>query len=93
MSVMVDAARVAAGLNIVLLIGLLTVWVRNYRAVAGSLLLGLIVFGVMLLSENAVALYFYSTAPAMPPLAVEFMMLLQVLETVGIVALFYTTWQ
>lgn len=93
MSLMVDAARVAAGLNILLLIGLLTVWVRNYRAVAGSILLGLIVFGVLLLAENAVALYFYSTAPAMPPLAVEFMMLLQVLETVGIAALFYTTWR
>lgn len=93
MSVMVDAARIAAGLNIVLLLGLLTVWVRNYRTVAGSILLGLIVFGVLLLAENAVALYFYSTAPAMPPLAVEFMMTLQVLETVGIAALFYTTWQ
>lgn len=93
MSVMVDAARIAAGLNIVLLLGLLTVWVRNYRTVAGSILLGLIVFGVLLLAENAVALYFYSTAPAMPPLAVEFMMILQVLETVGIAVLFYTTWQ
>jgi hypothetical protein len=93
MSVIVDAVRIAAGLNIVLLVGLLIIWTRNYRAVAGSLLLGLIVFGVMLLAENVVALYFYFTAPAMPPLAVEFMMVLQMLETVGIAVLFYTTWQ
>jgi len=56
MSVMVDAARVAAGLNVVLLLGLLRIWIRNYREVPGSVLRGLILFGVLLLAENAVAL-------------------------------------
>jgi hypothetical protein len=51
------------------------------------------VFAAFLLAENVVALYFYLTAPAMPPLAVQFMMVLQVLETVGIAALAYVTWQ
>jgi hypothetical protein len=40
-----------------------------------------------------VALWFYLTAPAMPTLAVEVMMILQILETVGIAALAYVTWQ
>jgi hypothetical protein len=40
-----------------------------------------------------VALYFYFTAPAMPTLAIQFMMILQVLETVGIAVLAYVTWQ
>ena len=93
MSLMVDVARVAAGVNIVLLLGLLTVWIRNYRQVPGSILRGLILFGSLLLAENVVALYFYFNAPAMPPLAVEVMMVLQVLESVGIAVLFYTTWQ
>ncbi|GAB3326453.1 hypothetical protein EI982_09930 [Haloplanus rallus] len=93
MSLMVDVARVAAGVNIVLLLGLLTVWIRNYREVPGSILRGLILFGSLLLAENVVALYFYFNAPAMPPLAVEVMMVLQVLESVGIAVLFYTTWQ
>jgi hypothetical protein len=93
MSLMVDVARVAAGVNIVLLLGLLTVWIRNYRQVPGSILKGLILFGSLLLAENVVALYFYLNAPAMPPLAVEVMMILQVLESVGIAVLFYTTWQ
>jgi hypothetical protein len=93
MSLMVDVARVAAGVNIVLLLGLLTVWIRNYRQVPGSILQGLILFGSLLLAENVVALYFYLNAPAMPPLAVEVMMMLQVLESVGIAVLFYTTWQ
>ncbi|MFD1632365.1 hypothetical protein ACOZ4L_06175 [Haloplanus ruber] len=93
MSLMVDAARIAAGVNIVLLLGLLSIWIRNYRAVPGGVLRGLILFGTLLLAENVVALYFYFNAPAMPPLAVEVMMILQVLEAVGIAVLFYTTWQ
>lgn len=90
---MLDAARVAAAVNVLLLLGLLTVWTRNYREIRAPLTLGSIVFGVLLLAENVVALYFYFTAPAMPALAVQFMMILQILETVGIAVLAYVTWQ
>jgi hypothetical protein len=93
MSLMLDAARVAAGVNIVLLAGLIAIWVRTYREIRAPLTLGSIVFATFLLAENVVALYFYFTAPAMPTLAVQFMMLLQVLETVGIAVLAYVTWQ
>lgn len=93
MSLVLDAARVAAAVNVVLLLGLLWVWARTYREVRAPLTLGSMVFAAFLLAENAVALYFYLNAPAMPPLAVQFMMVLQVLETVGIAALAYVTWQ
>jgi hypothetical protein len=93
MSLMLDAARVAAAANIVLLLGLLTVWGRTYREIRAPLTLGSIGFATLLLAENAVALYFYFTAPAMPTLAVQFMMVLQVLETIGIAILAYVTWQ
>jgi hypothetical protein len=93
MSLMLDAARVAAAVNVVLLLGLLVVWGRTYREVRAPLTLGTMVFATFLLAENAVALYFYFNAPAMPPLAVQFMMVLQVLETVGIAVLAYVTWQ
>jgi hypothetical protein len=92
-SLVLNAARVAAAVNVLLLLGLLAVWARTYREVRAPLTLGSMVFAAFLLAENAVALYFYLTAPAMPPLAVQFMMLLQVLETVGIAALAYVTWQ
>jgi hypothetical protein len=92
-SLVLDAARVAAAVNVVLLLGLLWVWARTYREVRAPLTLGSMVFAAFLLAENAVALYFYLNAPAMPPLAVQFMMVLQVLETVGIAALAYVTWQ
>jgi hypothetical protein len=90
---MLDIARVAAGVNILLLVGLLGIWVRNYRQMAAPILLGLILFGVLLLAENVIALYFYFTAPAMPSLAVQFMMILQVLEAIGVSVLFYVTWR
>jgi hypothetical protein len=90
---MLDAARVAAAVNVVLLVGLLTIWVRTYREVRAPLTLGSMVFAGLLLAENLVALYFYLTAPAMPVVAVQVMMILQVLETVAIAVLTYVTWQ
>lgn len=93
MSLMLDAARVAAAVNVVLLVGLIAIWARTYREVRAPLTLGSMVFAGFLLAENVVALYFYFTAPAMPTLAVQFMMILQILETVGIAVLAYVTWQ
>jgi hypothetical protein len=92
-SLLLDAARVAAGTNILLLLVLLGIWGRTYREVRAPLTLGSMVFAGFLLAENAVAVWFYSTAPALPGIAVEVMMTLQLLETVGIAALTYVTWQ
>lgn len=46
-------------LNGVLLVALTGVWLRNYRAFESRMVLGLVVFGVALLFENVVAVYFY----------------------------------
>ena len=93
MSLVLDAARVAAALNVVMLLGLIAIWGRTYREIRAPLTLGSMVFATFLLAENAVALYFYFNAPAMPTLAVQVMMVLQILETVGIATLAYVTWQ
>jgi hypothetical protein len=93
MSLILDAARVAAAFNVLLLVAITSVWIRTYREIRAPMTLGSIVFGVFLLAENAVALYFYFNAPAMPAIAVQVMMLLQILEAIGIGALAYVTWQ
>lgn len=93
MTLVLDAARVAAAINVVLLLVLLRIWLRTYREIRAPLTLGSIAFAAFLLAENAVALWFYFSAPAMPLLAVQVMMVLQVLETVGIGALTYVTWK
>jgi hypothetical protein len=93
MTLILDVARIAAAVNVLLLVGLIAIWVRTYREVRAPMTLGSIVFASFLLAENAVALYFYFNAPAMPTLAVEVMMLLQILEAGGIAVLAYITWQ
>ena len=56
---MMTAASALSGLNVVLLIALLVVWGRNYRTFRTRLTLGLIGFALVLLVENAVALFFF----------------------------------
>ena len=52
-------ATAFAAVNVVLLAALTVVWVRNYRTFRTSLIAGLIAFGVVLLIENALAIYFF----------------------------------
>jgi len=52
---------IATGLSILtiaLLVVLTVVWIRNYQEFGSQLTLGLIAFGVVLLIENLVAVYF-----------------------------------
>jgi len=93
MSLVLNGARIAAAVNILLLGVLISIWVQTYREIRAPLTLGSIVFASFLLAENAVALYFYFTAPAMPAIAVQVMMILQMLETIGIGVLTYFTWK
>jgi len=93
MTLMLDAARLAAALNILLLLAVIGVWINTYREIRAPFTLASIVFAGFLLAENVVALYFYFTAPAMPTVAVQVMMILQILETAGISVLAYVTWQ
>ena len=93
MSLMLDAARVAAGLNVLLLLFVIGIWVSTYREIRAPFTLASMIFAGFLLAENVVALLFYFNAPAMPTVAVQVMMVLQILETAGISVLAYITWQ
>lgn len=53
-----EIATVASALSVGLLIALTVVWVRNYRQFRTPLVAALALFGVVLLLENAVAVYF-----------------------------------
>jgi hypothetical protein len=99
MSLWFDVARVAAGLNILLLAVLLSIWGRNYLELRSKHALGLMVFAILLLLENVVALYIYLLDPtlsvwfssAVPAIAWQGMMSLHLLETVGIAFLVWIT--
>ena len=99
MSVWVDAARVSAAVNLLLLVGLASVWGRNYLTLRSTHAAGLLTFALLLFAENAVALYVYQADPtlsawfatAVPVVAWRAMLALHVLELVALVALVRVT--
>ncbi|MFC4357740.1 hypothetical protein ACFO0N_07235 [Halobium salinum] len=100
MTVWVDVARVAIGVNLLLLLSLVYVWGRNYAQIRSPLALGLLLFGGFLFLENGMAFYFYFFEPTLrvwvteiPALAQLAMTLLRVCETVALVFLTWTTWR
>jgi len=64
MTLWLDLARGAAGVNAVLLLAVGAVWLRNYRGHGATHTLGMLAFAVFLLVENALWLYFYLLHPA-----------------------------
>jgi len=97
MNVWIDLARLATGVNLVLLVVLGVVWGRNYRQLRSRQTLGMLVFVVLLFVENAFALYVYSLAPVLsvwfstkvPDHPWQAMVVFHVLETF---ALAFLTW-
>lgn len=100
MSVWVDAATAATALNVLLLLALGYVWGRNFLALRSKHTAGLLVFSVILLAENALALYYYLLDPTLsvwyatqaPTVVWRATMALHVLEFVGIAVLTWITW-
>lgn len=100
MGIWIDVARVSTALNVVLLLGLSYVWLDNYRQFRSKHTLGLSVFSLLLLAQNAIALYVYSWdnvlsawfATAVPPIAWKAMLTLHVLEFLALVFLTWVTW-
>jgi hypothetical protein len=86
---------VLAAASLAFLVALLYIYGSNLRSVRSPLSLGLIIFAVLFLIENAAAMYFYIAwadseygAPvAMPMLA------LNAVELVGLATLFYVSWR
>lgn len=91
------AAMGFAGVNSMLLLILVSVWVRNYRQFGSPMILGLLGFSSVLLIENLIALaFFFSSMQAlysMDPLAGQVVFAMRLLELVAISFLSYATLQ
>jgi hypothetical protein len=95
-----DVARLATGVNVLLLAGLAYVWGRNYARLRSKHTLGLLVFSLFLLAENGLTLYYYMLDPdlslwfntQMPIIVWQATMVLHVLQTVGLLFLAWVTW-
>jgi hypothetical protein len=99
MGIWIDVVRGAAVLNVLLLLGLCAIWIRNARQFRSKHTLGLLIFGILLLAENALAVYFFALDPtlsgwfydAMPTRPARAMMTLRVVETGALVLLAWVT--
>ena len=92
--------QIASALSVVnvLLLGTLTVvWARNYRTFKTPLIAGLVVFSVVMLLQNLVALYFFQSGMRMlyagDTLAQQVVLVMRALETVALAFLTYVTLQ
>ena len=100
MSLWFDIARLSAGINLVLLGILISIWGRNYLELRSKHALGLGMFAVFLFVENGLSLYIYIVDPmlsawfssSVPDIAWRAMMALHVLETLGLGFLTWVTW-
>ncbi|WP_049903004.1 hypothetical protein [Halococcus agarilyticus] len=103
MAVLIDAMRVLSALNVLLLLGLGYVWGRNFYRFRSKHTLGLLVFAVLLLAENALSIVFFVfnfegltawvTDPSfVPTIAQQAMLTLRALEFAGVVFLTWVTW-
>ncbi|MFB6171671.1 MAG: hypothetical protein ABEJ23_04005 [Haloarculaceae archaeon] len=87
-------ASALAAVNVLLLAALTVVWVRNYRTFRTTLVAGLIVFGAVMLVENALAIYFFLSMGMLyssDPHVQQAVAVLRALQLVAIAFLTYVT--
>lgn len=92
----IGTAAALAGINAVMLLGLIVVWVRNYRQFGTNFVLGLLAFAVALLLENGIALfYFFSMGSlyAADPGVQQAVMVTRGVQFVAVTLLTYVTMQ
>ena len=61
MALIMDLTLIISAINIVLLLGLLSLYVRTYKRTRAIFTVGLIVFSLLLLVQNGVTVYSYGT--------------------------------
>lgn len=99
MTIWLDLARLAAGLNIVLLLGLTYVWGTNALKFGTKHTYGLVTFSGLLLIENALTLYIFTFDPTLRswmegsiPLAQGAMMAVRGVEFIALLILSWAVW-
>jgi len=94
----IDALRLAAALNILLLAVLSYLWGRNYLRFRSKHTLGLSAFSVLLLVENAATVYVFAIHPVLSgwianiaPIAQRTVTILKLLEMAALAVLTWVT--
>ena len=94
MSNTILAASAMAAVNVLLLGTLTVVWARNYRTFGTSMIAGLVAFAVVMLLENAAAIYFFFSMTMLysgDPGVQQVVAVLRALQMVALAFLTYVT--
>ena len=90
----IEFAAVVNFVNILLLLSLVYIYVRNFLSIKATFCIGLMIFVVLFLLENLLSLYFHLMhAHVYSPDAAQFSLVLNLLQTLGFGALVYVTWK
>jgi hypothetical protein len=94
MGTWITVAVALAAVNVVLLVALTAVWVRNYRRFRTGMVAGLVAFGTVMLLENAAAIYFFFSMRMLysgDPGVQQAVAVLRAMEALALVFLTYVT--
>ena len=94
MGPLITAAAALAGLNALLLLPLVWVWVRNFATFRSGLVGGLLTFALAMLAENVMALYFFFSMQSLyagDPHVQQAVLVLRAIQFVAIAVLSYST--
>jgi len=87
-------ATALSGVNVVLLASLTIIWARNYRTFGTEMTAGLAAFGVAMLVENVVAIYFFFSSGMLyvdAPEVQQAVVVLRAIQTAALAVLSYVT--
>lgn len=92
MGLLMQVSAMLAGINMVVLIALLFLYVRNMRKIASSFTIGLALFATFLLLQNALGLFSYGMMYVHFDEVIEpYLVSINIAEAVGLLILYRTT--
>lgn len=89
-----QVATIFSGINVVLLAVVTVIWARNYQKFGTRMTAGLAAFGLAMLLENLVAIYFFFSSGmlyANSPGVQQSVAVLRVIQTLALAFLTYVT--
>lgn len=87
-------AAALSAVNVLLLLPLIGLWIRNYSTFKTTLVLGLLFFSVAMFAENAVALYFFFSMQSFyagDPHVQQAVLVLRAIQFVAVAVLSYSS--
>jgi len=89
---LMDASMYTAGLNAILLFGLIVVYARIYRDTRAQFSLGLMIFAVILFAQNILSVYSFATmSPYIGDPFLPYLLGINIAQALGVLVLFRTT--